>query len=270
MNLLFFDVFSVFFLNLTLIGLDYKPICHGRIILKERGPKYKLHKEQVALKTLGKIFNVAPILYKLQIIGPFSFQNQKEKSIFVSNFIFLIFQPRCEKCERKSLESGVTKIKHFVRIDLGHQKVEIHVELFILMRGARIIKKIYLILIRFLVSGFRIVFWGYERVYRVAYDIFQVFWVKEICKKFDFWAEQTISTIFLAIVVVENLANTNDASSYIFLKKNQGGQYAKTKKKNGPGQASPDGMGQAGWHGLLGPVALPFLFFFSKFFFSFF
>jgi hypothetical protein len=45
------------------------------------------------------------------------------------------------------LEFGVTKIKNFVGIDLGHKKVEIHVELFILMRGARIrgfFKKIYI------------------------------------------------------------------------------------------------------------------------------
>jgi hypothetical protein len=91
--------------------------------------------------------------------------------------------------------------------------------------------------------------------------------VKEIGRKFNFWAEQTISTVFSASC--RKLGNTNDLSSYLFPKKIRVDNMQKQKKR-GLSRASPDGMGQASWHGLRGLVALPFLFFFSKLFFSFF
>jgi len=53
--------------------------------------------------------------------------------------------------------------------------------------------------------------------------------VKEIGRKFNFWAEQTISTVFSASC--RKLGNTNDSSSYLFSKKIRVDNMQKQKKK---------------------------------------
>jgi hypothetical protein len=59
---------SVFFFNLALIRSNYKPIYCGGVGLKDRRLNLKKKKtcwELVNLKSLGKIFIVVYILYKL-------------------------------------------------------------------------------------------------------------------------------------------------------------------------------------------------------------
>jgi hypothetical protein len=58
--------FAFFFLNLAIIGFNYKLICWGKCEIERHGTKVqKTQMEWVALKSLGEVFIVIPILYKL-------------------------------------------------------------------------------------------------------------------------------------------------------------------------------------------------------------
>jgi len=139
----------------------------------------------VALKSLGKIFIVVHILYKVLILDPFTFQNQRDKFILVKNSIFLILLAMTWKRREKVTEILNWKDKIIVYTDYEHINIEIGVKLLISTREAlvyhEIVKKTYMILVRVYIPGWFWVLWFFFCFFKVMNEFIKLTMMFSMC-----------------------------------------------------------------------------------------
>ena len=139
----------------------------------------------MALKSLGKIFIVVHILYKVLILDPFTFQNQRDKFILVKNSIFLILLAMTWKRREKVTEILNWKDKIIVYTDYEHINIEIGVKLLISTREAlvyhEIVKKTYMILVRVYIPGWFWVLWFFFCFFKVMNEFIKLTMMFSMC-----------------------------------------------------------------------------------------
>lgn len=139
----------------------------------------------MALKSSGKIFIAVHILYKVLILDPFTFQNQRDKFILVKNSIFLILLAMTWKRWEKVTEILNWRDKIVVYTDYEHRNIEIGVKLLISTREAlvyhEIVKKTYMILVRVYIPGWFWVLWFFFCFFKVMNEFIKLTMMFSMC-----------------------------------------------------------------------------------------